>query len=423
MTIPFRFIQCGDLHLGAPFGYLKTLGRQADEAVRYATYRAFEGVVQLALDEQVDALLITGDVYNSDDHNLEAQVRFARECERLQEAHIPVFMVQGNHDPAESWQAHVSLPANVHIFSADEPERRSLIVQGREVAGIYGMSISRKNSDVDLASQIKVRADDVFSIALIHGTVGSQPNHVTTAPCSMDTLLRSPINYWAFGHIHKRQVLHEVPYVVYAGNTQGLHGKEVGPKGCYLVTVGGNGRVLLDFRETGAIRFAKSHIDITGLRTSAELEEMIRHKKEMLRKGKKPVLQEIVLTGSGPLHRAAANESTRQMWMEAARDEEAHRIHFILPYRIIDETWPEIDLAERRQLHDMVGDYLAAYDAAVADGSDESVIKLRDTVLARPETKRLGLYRHMLTPELVRRALRRAETEGALRLLGDSYED
>ena len=211
--------------------------------------------------------------------------------------------------------------------------------------------------------------------------------------------------------------------MVYAGNTQGLHGKEVGPKGCYLVTVGGNGRVLLDFRETGAIRFAKSHIDITGLRTSAELEEMIRHKKEMLRKGKKPVLQEIVLTGSGPLHRAAANESTRQMWMEAARDEEAHRIHFILPYRIIDETWPEIDLAERRQLHDMVGDYLAAYDAAVADGSDESITKLRDTVLARPEAKRLGLYRHMLTPELVRRALRRAETEGALRLLGDSYED
>src|SRR5699024_2062609 len=42
-------------------------------------------------------------------------------------------------------------------------------------------------------------------------------------------------DYWALGHIHKRQELHESPPVIYPGNIQGRHRNELGTKGCYLV--------------------------------------------------------------------------------------------------------------------------------------------------------------------------------------------
>ena len=70
------------------------------------------------------------------------------------------------------------------------------------MAGIYGRSISSDTQYEDLASDIHPLRSDPFSIALVHGTVGSHEGHDKTGPCSMDALRRIPIQYWAFGHIH-----------------------------------------------------------------------------------------------------------------------------------------------------------------------------------------------------------------------------
>ena len=112
---PFRFIHCGDLHLGAPFQYATGISRAVDRAVSEATYVAFDAIIDTAIDEHVHAVVIAGDIYNSEDHNLEAQVRFVRAMYRLAEHRIAVYMVQGNHDPAESWKAQLQMPDNVHV--------------------------------------------------------------------------------------------------------------------------------------------------------------------------------------------------------------------------------------------------------------------------------------------------------------------
>ena len=117
---PFRFIHCGDLHLGAPFQYATGISRAVDRAVSEATYVAFDTIIDTAIDEHVHAVVIAGDIYNSEDHNLEAQVRFVRGMYRLAEHRIAVYMVQGNHDPAESWKAQLQMPDNVHVFSSEQ---------------------------------------------------------------------------------------------------------------------------------------------------------------------------------------------------------------------------------------------------------------------------------------------------------------
>lgn len=420
---PFRFIHCGDLHLGAPFQYATGISRAVDRAVSESTYVAFDTIIDTAIDEHVNAVVIAGDIYNSEDHNLEAQVRFVRAMYRLAEHRIAVYMVQGNHDPAESWKAQLQMPDNVHVFSSEQVQRFPLIVNNIEIGGVYGISCGHGNESDNYARQYRAFERDEFSLAVMHGTVGSSAgseNHNVTGPCSLTDLAEAAMDYWALGHIHKSQVLSEEPLVVYSGNPQGLHRKEIGPKGCYLVSVSHNGHCEPRFIETSAIRYEEIKIDIAGMKTEAEFLEILRHKKENLRKQhKKNILLSIVLVGTGPLHRLCTQEGVRKLWLQESQSEEKSKSIFVMPYRMMCNTRPSINLAERRLLSDVVGDYLRAYDDMV-DGN--AVQTVRQILAERPEFKRLGVYADLLSDELLLRALKRCEIEGVTVLMGANDE-
>lgn len=414
---PFRFIHCGDLHLGAPFQYVMGMSRTVDRTVAESTYVAFQRIVDMAVRERVQAFIISGDVYNSEDHNLEAQVRFVRAMYQLQEARIPVYMVQGNHDPAESWRAQLDMPSNVHVFTHAQVQRFPLMVNNIEIGGVYGISCGHGNEHTNLAVQYKAFERDEFSIAVMHGTVGSSQDadvHNVTGPCNVSDMIQGAMDYWALGHIHKSQVLGNDPMIVYAGNPQGLHRKECGSKGCYMVKVSHNGHCELEFVETSAIRFEEIKLDITGIQKESELLEVLSIKKNILRKQyKKPILLSVQLIGTGSMHALAMDEGVRNLWLKSLQDEEKSKSVFVMPYKIIDKTRPSVNLGERRLLSDMVGDYLRAYDSAITD-----VSTVRQILLDRPETKRLGAYADLLTDELLLRVMERSEMEGVTMLMG-----
>lgn len=419
---PFRFIHCGDLHLGAPFKYAKGMSSIVDRAIVEATYVAFDRIIDTAINERVQAFIISGDIYNSEDHNLEAQVRFVRAMQRLQESHIPVYMVQGNHDPAESWRAQLAMPNNVHIFSSTQVQRFPLMVNNIEIGGIYGISCGHGNEHMNMATQYKAFEGDEFSIAVMHGTVGSSKGseaHDVVGPCSLSDLMQGAMDYWALGHIHKAQILHADPMVVYAGNPQGLHRKEMGDKGCYLVNVSHNGHCDLSFIEAAAIRFEEIKLDISGIQKEAELMELLRLKKRSLHKQyKKSILVSVQLVGAGPMHTLAMDEGVRQHWMKESQREEVGKSDFVMPYKMINRTRPSINLGERRMLNDMVGDYLRAYDKTITD-----VEKVKQILLERPEAKRLGTYMELLSPDVLQRVIERSEIEGVTMLMGANDED
>ena len=102
MAKNLRFIQCGDLHLGSPFHNLAAIDDRWQRIIGKAPVRAFQKIVQLAIDKQVHAVLITGDVYTSANHNLTAQLDYVRLLHKLAQHQIQVFAVLGNHDPLEA---------------------------------------------------------------------------------------------------------------------------------------------------------------------------------------------------------------------------------------------------------------------------------------------------------------------------------
>lgn len=191
-----------------------------------------------------------------------------------------------------------------------------------------------------------------------------------------------------------------------------------------MVQVSNSGHTELTFMETSALRFQEEVVSINNLTMVAEIAEMIRHKRELLRtKVRKPVLLSLVLTGQGKLAEACHNEEVRDMWLLSAQEEEKSRGSFVIPYEINDQTMLPLDLKERRKLPDILGDYLATYDGVATLEEEERLTALRGLLENRPEAKRLGKYTQFLTNDIIEKALRRAEQEGALRIVGDSHED
>lgn len=409
----FSFIHCADLHLGEPFGQVR-LGMKGpwNEQIGKATFKAFEKVVDAALENRVDAILISGDVYNSDHHSLAAQMAFGRELYRAAQGGIEVFIVHGNHDPGEAWRADIPMPETVHVFSSDEVEAIPLMKDGEKAATIYGISYKTRHTKENLVRQFHVNPGNGFTIGMIHTEAGVEGSPY--APCTIEDLKIAGIDYWALGHVHTRKTLSTKPYIVYPGNTQGLDISEIGPRGCYLVDVGAYGTVTTKFIETDAIRWMDMVIDISPFQQVDDLLKEIGKRRAGLKElTGRPNMVRLVLTGSGPLHKAVSTEEGRDFLLQTLNEKEQFRFLFAYFIRIEDNTKPLINLKERRELPDVTGSYLKAYDSLEELPMAEKKIALRQLAEKQPEVAKYKKLLDGMSDDDLLRAFRRAELIGA----------
>lgn len=418
MAKSLRFIHCGDLHLGSPFHDIAMVDERWQRIVGKAPVRAFQKIVQTAIDKEVDAVLIAGDVYTSSSHNLTAQLDYVRLLHKLAQHHIQVFAVLGNHDPLEAWKARIPFPPNVHVFGTEKVERIPLIVDGEELAAVYGQSYAKSEQRDNLAWNFRRTAADRYAIGLLHTQVGTAQSPY--APCSMTDLKESGMDYWALGHVHKHQVLSEKPYVVYAGNPQGLDCTETGPRGCYYVEVGPYGTVHMEFIDTSIVRWESADVLIDNAESVSELRDAVRFTKEKVRREcGKPTFLTINFTGSGSMYQVINNPEATQYWIDAWREEEAGKYAFVMVQRLRNMARPRINAGERSKLPDTVGDYLNVSDKLDALPQEEKLKVLRDILSQRLEFERLGAYGKSISDERILEAFEKAKWLGMQKLLED----
>ena len=96
--IMFCFIHAADIHLDSPLHGLERYDGAPVEEIRSATRRAFDNLIQLAIDEEVAFVLLVGDLYDGDWKDYNTDLYFIERMGRLREAGIRVFIVAGNHD-------------------------------------------------------------------------------------------------------------------------------------------------------------------------------------------------------------------------------------------------------------------------------------------------------------------------------------
>ena len=366
---PFRFVHTGDLHLDSPFEGITTSAPAPVVALlRSATIRAWQNVVRTALAERVDFLLVAGDVFERTSPTLLGQTRFRDGLAELAEAGIASFVVHGNHDPLDgkSWSASLEFPALSHRFGTRLGSAPALR-DGREICRIYGQSYARAATTENLAASFRRDAGAPFAIGLLHANVGDRPGHGNYAPCSIDDLRVSGMDYWALGHIHKPGVLSAAdPLAVYCGNPQGRDAGETGPRGAWLVDVDAAARPAARFIACDVVRWEQIDVDIGLAGDDDELGRVIldacgRAAEEA--DGRSLVVR-VRLTGRSPLHSHLA----RPGYLEDRRSLLNEQLPLAEPLvwieSIVDQTRPEIDLEARRRAQDFVGDFLRVTDTA-----------------------------------------------------------
>ena len=395
MTQHVRFIHAADLHLDAPFkGVDATDPRVRDELVS-ATYGALDAVVEACIANAVDFLVLAGDVYNHAERSLRAEFAFRDACVRLAEAGIHVYVARGNHDPASGWSAGLTLPPEVHVFSADEVERITHERDGEVVCALYGRSFKTAAETANLAREYHRGADDTLAIGVLHANVGGLTDHAPYAPCSLDDLRAAGMDYWALGHIHKPEVLSETPSVVYPGCTQGLNPNESGPRGCRLVTLGPDG-VTTGFVPTARVAWAREQVRVEDAATLEEVRDALAEAAERCAAdaGDVPVVVRYELTGRTPVHAQLARPGIARDLLADVRADGLDRPVWIWADRITDATRPAVDLDGLRAGEDLSGDLVRLADRSLSD--DAETLRLIDEV-ARPV---LGLLEQRDVPAL-----------------------
>lgn len=272
----FRFIHAADVHLDSPLRGLERYEGAPVDAIRAASRRSLENLVQLALDREVDFVLIAGDLYDGDwkDHN--TGLFFVRQMSRLRAAGIPVIAIAGNHDAASRMSKKLTWPENVEWLphkrpgTARHPKLEALGVS------VHGQSFATAEVNEKLVLEYPPAVSHRYNIGLLHTSLEGSSEHERYAPCTLSDLRAKGYDYWALGHIHQRQVVCESPWVIYSGNTQGRHIRETGAKGCYVVTVDEQGASHLAFETLDVIRWEHCEVDLTEVTSPAAMLQGVR---------------------------------------------------------------------------------------------------------------------------------------------------
>jgi DNA repair exonuclease SbcCD nuclease subunit len=239
-----------------------------------APYQAARNAVDVALREEVDFVILSGDIVNPRHGGPRAVSFLMEQLRRLQAKQIEVYWCGGAGDHFASWPSAVPLPANVHIFPADRVASW-VHKRGEEViATIQGRSSSRRET---------IRATDFsgdssrFTIAVAYGQWDTR----AVAPSGVD--------YWALGGsstpslVANPDSVGHGPRVQFAGSCQGRSSTEAGEHGVYVVEVEGQQCVRCDMFPTDAVRWHAERMELPDDMTSSGLQRVLRDRTQRLR--------------------------------------------------------------------------------------------------------------------------------------------
>jgi DNA repair exonuclease SbcCD nuclease subunit len=254
------------------------------------------------------------------------------------------------------------------MFSTSKPETLELEELG---LAVHGQGFARREVTEDLSSAYPQANPHLFNIGLLHTCLDGKPGHEPYAPCTVDGLRTKGYQYWALGHVHNREVVCEDPWIVFPGNVQGRHAREIGQKGCTLVTVDDREVVAVEHRELDVVRWVHCVVDVTDIGSVDEIYDQVRSalQQELDAADGRLVAARLILQGSSPVHSRLRLESAHWiqeyralasgmggsgMWLE----------------KVVLDTQPAIVMDELLGRDDALGGLLRAIDTLEVDAAN-----------------------------------------------------
>ena len=260
-----RLLCTGDVHLGRrPTRIPEHL---VPDQTPFSTRAIWERIVTLAIDEQVDALLISGDLVDHDNRFFEALGPIDAGITRLAAAGIPAIAVAGNHD-------YDVLPPLADRFGdafrllgrKQTWERFTLLDKtGDAQLHIDGWSFDAEHVVSAPLDRYEMPASgNVPVVGLLHTDLDQTNSRY--APSRLEDLRSKPVAAWLIGHIHA-PALHQrlaSPPVLYPGSPSPLDPGEPGSHGVWFLDIEPDRPAQFTFRPIARLRYQRLSIDVTG---------------------------------------------------------------------------------------------------------------------------------------------------------------
>lgn len=261
----FRLVCVGDIHLGRRPGRIPDdIGEYGINVADLTPVAAWKKVVAWAIDNDIDAVVLAGDVVEGLDDRFEAYGHLESGVRKLDDAGIKILGVAGNHDV----QALPRLADHIDRFSL---LGRGGIWESVEIAGCSGGSLRllgwsfpekqvRHNPLDDPMQDISA---DVPTIGILHCDVDG--GYSQYAPVPRTAFEHAPGDAWLLGHIHKPDDLSARRPVGYLGSLVGLDPGEPGLHGPWLANISASGTVEMTQLALAPLRYERVELSIESV--------------------------------------------------------------------------------------------------------------------------------------------------------------
>jgi exonuclease SbcD len=307
------FIHAADIHLDSPLHGLSRRDEAFSALVRGATRKAFSNVVDLAIEEGAAFVVIAGDLYDGAWKDQSTGQFAISQLARLARAGIRSVIVFGNHDADSRVSRHLTAPEGVYKLKSAKCETVRFDDLG---VVVHGRSYKEAATTENIASTYCPPVSGMLNVALLHTALDGHEGHANYAPCSLGELQAAGHDYWALGHVHDHAVRSDHPHVVFAGNTQGRHIRETGPKGAVVVRVEEGAIVHVEHRAIDEVRWGHAQVDARGACDPVEALAAVQAelRPAVLGANGRPLASRVSVTVDGPL---AQRLKADPAWFEA----------------------------------------------------------------------------------------------------------
>jgi DNA repair exonuclease SbcCD nuclease subunit len=258
----FRFIHASDFHLEKPLQDILDLPENLRRTLVEAPWKAAEAVFEHALVENVDFIVLSGDLLNPLTSGAQGAAFLLEHFETLDERNIAVYWAGGTVDDPERWPESVTLPKNVHVFSKHEVE--SVVFRRHTTPLVTLLGRSSAGSETVHAAEYASDPDDNFVVAVAFGQADSE------------SLASERVDYWALGGQHQSEILRsDEPAIRYSGSPQARSLKEPGAHGFVLVDVDAQRNLQLHAIDIDIVRYSTQEIDADDVALGRDLRQLL----------------------------------------------------------------------------------------------------------------------------------------------------
>ena len=304
----FTILHLADLHLDSPLRGLEADPDAPADTIRGATREALVRAVAFAIERKVALVLIAGDLFDGDWNDWRTGHFLVAQLSLLARAGIPVVAIRGNHDADNVITRTLPPIDGVRMLRSDRAETIRFPQLG---LAVHGQSFATREMFENLALNYPGAEQGLLNIGLLHTSATGREGHTSYAPCMPEQLRAHGYDYWALGHIHRREVLATDPWIVFSGNLQGRQIKEDGDKGGTLITIT-DGRIeSVDHVSFDVLRWERLTADLTGAPDAEAAFATIRNAcaEALARAGGRLLVLRIRLVGATAAHASLSRDA------------------------------------------------------------------------------------------------------------------